>query len=77
MSAKKLPHFGEKQIRQLATSQSFSRGEKYYHDDLIENPTLQGLKLWADCYGTQLYQVSIDFEAWGPFRSSRFTALYH
>ena len=59
MSGKNLPRLSEKQIRQLATSQSFSRGEEYYDDDLIKNPTRQGLQLWADCHGTQLYRVSI------------------
>ena len=59
MSEKKLPCLSEKQIRQLATSQSFSRGKEYYDKHLIENPTRQGLRLWADCSGTQLYRVSI------------------
>ena len=62
MSAKNLPHLSEKQIRQMSTSQSFSRGEAYYHEHLIKNPTHQGLQLWADCYGSQLYRVSITLD---------------
>lgn len=62
MSEKNLPRLTQKQIQQLATSQSFSRGEEYYDDGMIENPTRQGLQLWADCHGSQLYRVSI---TWG------------
>lgn len=54
--AEKLPRLTEAQIRKLATPQSFERGDRYYRDGAIINPTRQGLELWADCQGSELYQ---------------------
>lgn len=54
--AEKLPRLTEAQIRKLATPQSFERGDRYYQNGAIINPTRQGLELWADCQGSQLYQ---------------------
>ncbi|HEY9861729.1 MAG TPA: hypothetical protein V6D16_19680 [Candidatus Obscuribacterales bacterium] len=44
-----LPRLSEAQIRQLATAQSFERGDRYYRNGAIINPMRQGLELRADC----------------------------
>lgn len=59
MAPETLPRLTEAKIRKLATSQSFSRGEHYYKDGLIVNPMRQGLTLWADCQGSELYQTRV------------------
>ena len=58
MSQENLTRLSEAQVRELATAQSFNRGEDYYNDGAIENPTRQGLRLSANCYGSQIYRVS-------------------
>jgi uncharacterized Zn finger protein len=52
------PKITEAQIRQLANAQSFDRGMEYYHGGAIVSPTRQGNRIWAECYGSELYQVS-------------------
>ncbi|MBD1860775.1 MULTISPECIES: hypothetical protein [Trichocoleus] len=52
---KTLPRLSEAQVHQLATKQSFERGDRYYRDGAMINPTLQGLELRADCQGSGLY----------------------
>ena len=66
MSQENLTRLSEAQVRELATAQSFNRGEDYYNDGAIENPTRQGLRLSANCYGSQIYRVSatLDQNAW-------------
>ncbi|HEY9609873.1 SWIM zinc finger family protein, partial [Allocoleopsis sp.] len=59
MSPKTLPRLTESKIRKLATSQSFTRGDRYYQNRSIVNPIRQGLTLWADCQGSQLYQTRV------------------
>jgi uncharacterized Zn finger protein len=50
-----LPRLSEAQIRQLATAQSFERGDRYYRNGAIINPMRQGLELRADYQGSELY----------------------
>jgi uncharacterized Zn finger protein len=57
-----LPRVTKGQIRTLATPQSFERGEHYYQNGAISHPTRQGLRLWADCAGTELYRPTITLE---------------
>jgi uncharacterized Zn finger protein len=52
-----LPRLTEKQVRELATPQSFDRGKQYYRSGSIMNPTRQGSTLWADCEGSETYRV--------------------
>ncbi len=49
------PRLTEKQLKSLASSQSFERGDRYYQNGAILNPTRQGQDLWADCQGSELY----------------------
>ncbi len=58
-----LPRITTSQIRALATPQSFERGERYYQNGAISQPTRQGLHLWADCEGTELYQPTATLES--------------
>jgi uncharacterized Zn finger protein len=52
------PKITEAKIRKLATAQSFDRGEQYYSRGAITGPTRQDNRIWAECYGSELYQVS-------------------
>jgi uncharacterized Zn finger protein len=52
------PKLTEAKIRQLSAAQSFDRGLQYYRNDAITSPTRQENRIWADCYGSELYQVS-------------------
>jgi uncharacterized Zn finger protein len=57
------PKITEAKICKLATAQSFDRGQQYYHGGAITNPTRQDNRIWADCYGSELYQVSATLTA--------------
>ncbi len=70
-----LPRLTQRQIRALATPQSFERGEQYYQNGAISQPTRQGLHLWADCAGTELYQPTVTLEPTG-IQSSSCTCPY-
>lgn len=52
------PKMTEAKIRQLSAAQSFDRGLQYYRKDAITSPTRQENRIWADCYGSELYHVS-------------------
>jgi uncharacterized Zn finger protein len=52
------PKITEAKIRQLSTAQIFERGQQYYRNGAITNPTRQDNRIWSDCYGSELYQVS-------------------
>jgi uncharacterized Zn finger protein len=52
------PKITEAKIRKLATETSFDRGEQYYSRGAITGPTRQDNRIWAECYGSELYQVS-------------------
>ncbi len=52
------PKITDAKIRQLATEKSFDRGQQYYNNGAITNPTRQDNRIWADCYGSELYQIS-------------------
>jgi len=57
MAKETLPRLTEKQVEELATEQSFERGDRYYRQAAIFNPMQQGLKLRADCQGSTTYHV--------------------
>jgi uncharacterized Zn finger protein len=57
------PKITEAKIRKLATAQSFSRGEQYYNGGAITGPTRQENRIWADCYGSEIYQLSATLTA--------------
>jgi uncharacterized Zn finger protein len=57
------PKITEAKIRKLATAQSFDRGQQYYHNGAITSPTRQDNRIWADCYGSELYQLSATLTA--------------
>jgi uncharacterized Zn finger protein len=52
------PKITEAKIRKLATEPSFDRGEQYYFRGAITGPRRQDNRIWADCAGSELYQVS-------------------
>lgn len=56
----KLPKLTEAQIESLASSQSFQRGASYYREGAITEPVRQGLKLRAECEGSDYepYEVT-------------------
>ena len=56
--APSLPPLKESQVRSLATEKSFERGQRYYRNGTISNPTLQGNRLWANCEGSMTYYPS-------------------
>jgi len=61
MSSKKLPKITEFQIKKLATSKSFERGEDYFQDGSIMDAVIQGMKLRAMCEGSDYepYQITV------------------
>jgi uncharacterized Zn finger protein len=62
-SAQHQPQITEGKIRELATEKSFDRGQQYYRNGAITNPTRQDNRIWADCYGSELYQTSATLTA--------------
>ena len=60
MAEEKLPRLTEAHIRELASEQSFERGETYYHDGAVIEPIRQARELRAQCEGSDYepYQVS-------------------
>ncbi len=60
MPKDKLPRLTEAQVRKLATPQSFERGQKYFRNEAIIEPVIQGMELRAQCEGSEdePYQVS-------------------
>jgi uncharacterized Zn finger protein len=67
MAKEKLPKLTETQIRALANSQSFQRGEDYFRRGAILEPMRQGLELRAECGGSEYepYQVHVTLNAQG------------
>jgi uncharacterized Zn finger protein len=67
MPKEKLPKLTETQIRALANSQSFQRGEDYFRRGAILEPMRQGLELRAECGGSEYepYQVHVTLNAQG------------
>ena len=67
MAKEKLPKLTETQIRALANSQSFQRGEDYFQRGAILEPMRQGLELRAECGGSEYepYQVHVTLNAQG------------
>lgn len=55
-TSKALPRLTEAQIRELASPQSFERGDRYYRNGTIINPTRQGMEIWATCQGSERYE---------------------
>ncbi|MCW6038252.1 hypothetical protein K4A83_18520 [Spirulina subsalsa FACHB-351] len=58
MNSRPLP-LSETQIRRLATTTSSQRGQMYFQNGVIPNPTLQGNVLYGDCIGSQVYRVRV------------------
>ncbi|MBL8205791.1 MAG: SWIM zinc finger family protein [Blastocatellia bacterium] len=56
----KLPKLTEANIKSLASSQSYQRGQSYYHNESITNPVRQGWELRAECEGSDYepYEVT-------------------
>jgi uncharacterized Zn finger protein len=75
MSASSLPRLTEKQIRALATEQSFERGDRYYRQGAIFNAVRQDQSLRGDCQGSSLYHVQVTFDRTGV-ADSRCTCPY-
>lgn len=63
------------QIKQLASLQSYERGEDYFNDGAIHNPTIQDHHLWSECYGSDLYYPSAVLDNNG-IKSSSCTCPY-
>lgn len=76
MARETLPHLAEANILPLATSQSFSRGDRYYHEGAILNPMRQGLTLWAECQGSELYRTRVTLSKDG-IAAANCTCAYH
>lgn len=75
MAKESLPRLTQAQIRELATEQSFKRGELYYRQGAIFNAMRQGLELRADCQGSTIYHVQAKLNQQG-LESSRCTCPY-
>lgn len=75
MAKESLPRLTQAQIRELATEQSFERGELYYRQGAIFNAMRQGLELRADCQGSTIYHVQAKLNQQG-LESSRCTCPY-
>lgn len=75
MAKESLPRLTEKQIRELATEQSFERGDRYYHQDAIFNAMRQGLELRAECQGSTTYHVQAKLNQQG-LETGRCTCPY-
>ncbi|MEW5720752.1 MAG: SWIM zinc finger family protein, partial [Chloroflexota bacterium] len=58
----KLTTITEKQIRAIASGESFARGMSYYQDGSIRRPKQRGNMLYADCQGTSLYHVTAELD---------------
>jgi uncharacterized Zn finger protein len=52
------PKITEDKIRKLATGTSFDRGKQYYSRGAITGSMRQDNRIWAECYGSELYRVS-------------------
>jgi uncharacterized Zn finger protein len=57
------PKITDAKIRELATVKSFDRGQQYYQNGAITSPTRQDNRIWADCDGSELYQISATLTA--------------
>jgi uncharacterized Zn finger protein len=75
MAKESLPRLTESQIRELATEQSFERGDRYYHQGAIFNAMRQGLELRSDCQGSTIYHVQAKLNQQG-LESARCTCPY-
>jgi uncharacterized Zn finger protein len=75
MAKESLPRLTQAQIRELATEQSFKRGELYYRQGAIFNAMRQGLELRADCQGSTIYHVQAKLNQQG-LESPRCTCPY-
>jgi uncharacterized Zn finger protein len=75
MAKESLPRLTQAQTRELATEQSFKRGELYYRQGAIFNAMRQGLELRADCQGSTIYHVQAKLNQQG-LESSRCTCPY-
>lgn len=60
MAKENMPRLSEAKVRQLASAQSFERGQNYYSNEAILEPVRQGMTLRAQCEGSEdeSYDVS-------------------
>ncbi|RZM82797.1 SWIM zinc finger family protein [Leptolyngbya iicbica] len=68
--AASLPRLTEKQVKALATEQSWQRGQRYFRQGAIAQGARQGAKIWADCMGTGVYRTEVTFDQAGIEASS-------
>ena len=61
---KTIPHLTEADIRPLATAQSWTRGEDYYHSNYVENVLWRDGLLTAEVEGSEYepYIVQVKFD---------------
>jgi len=64
------PRITLKQIQQAATERSFDRGKDYYSDGAIVNAMRQEFRIWANCYGSEVYETSVTLNQSGIHTSS-------
>ena len=62
-------------VRKATTPQTFRQGEEYCQQERINQPMRQGLRLWAYCYGSQLYRTSVTLEEDGAIAQARCTCF--
>lgn len=55
------PSYTEDDIRRLASSDSFRRGQEYHRSGAVESLVQRGLTLQADVSGSELYRVQVTF----------------
>jgi uncharacterized Zn finger protein len=67
MTEEKLPRISEAQIRKLASSQSFERGEHYYENHMVSETVRQGMQLRGECEGSSYepYEINVTLDAKG------------
>lgn len=67
-----VPHISESVIRQYSSSESFHRGQEYYHHGAVISPALRGNVLEADVEGSAPvpYHVQVTFDAGGVTAAS-------
>lgn len=59
------PPLSERDIRRLVGEQSFKRGEDYFYDQRVRNERQRGNELLAECWGSEMYHITITFDEQG------------
>ncbi len=63
-------------IAEAATPQSLERGRRYYQQGRLVNPRRQGRRLWAGCYGSDLYETTVTLNPDGTIAIFHCTCPY-